>query len=91
MIYGVRSSGNQAESALRKTAELFRNEYPEACDAICKDTYVDDCLSGSSSEEDREQVAEDMQLVVEVQDLPIKLSHFLVVTHLVSLPLMVNP
>ena len=65
LIYGVRSSGNQAESALRKTAELFQNDYPEACEAICKDTYVDDCLSGSISEDKREQVADEMQLVVE--------------------------
>ena len=65
LIYGVRSSGNQAESALRKTADLFREDYPEACEAICKDTYVDDCLSGSTSEEDRERIADEMQTVVE--------------------------
>ena len=54
LIYGERSRGNQEESALRKIAELFRNDYLEAREPISKDTYVDDCLSGSITEEDSE-------------------------------------
>ena len=50
LIYGVRSSGNQAETGLRKTADISKNEYPEVCEIIHKDIYVDDCLSGSSTE-----------------------------------------
>ena len=50
LIYGVPSSGNQAETSLRKTADISKNEYPEICEIIHKDIYVDDCLSGSSTE-----------------------------------------
>ena len=49
LIYGVRSSGNQAERAIRQTAKLSSDEYPKVADIVCKDVYVDDCLSGESS------------------------------------------
>ena len=60
-IYGVRSSGNQAECALRRVAELSRSTYPEASSSIIDDTYVDDCLSGTSSTEDTIRVTDEMQ------------------------------
>ena len=47
-IYGVKSSGNVAECAVRKVAELSREEFPKAYDAINNDLYVDDCISGDS-------------------------------------------
>ena len=46
LIYGVKSSGNQAEYALRATADLFKDEYPAQNRMIQEDTYVDDCPSG---------------------------------------------
>ena len=46
LIYGVKSSGNQAEYALRATADLFKDEYPIQNRMIREDTYVDDCPSG---------------------------------------------
>ena len=49
LIYGVRSSGNQAEHALREVARLSSSQYPETAEIILKDMYVDDCLSGDSS------------------------------------------
>ena len=45
LIYGVKSSGNQAECALRTTARKQSNNYPEAAKAILEDTYVDDCAT----------------------------------------------
>ena len=45
-IYGVVSSGNVAECALRKLAALTRTEFPKAYDTIMNDLYVDDCISG---------------------------------------------
>ena len=48
-IYGVVSSGNVAECALRKVAELTRSEFPKAYDTIMNDLYVDDCISGDVS------------------------------------------
>ena len=59
-IYGVRSSGNVAESGIRKTAELTKADYPRAYDVMMDDLYVDDCLSGANSEKDRSQIAEEL-------------------------------
>ena len=49
MIYGVKSSGNQAERGLRQTAELQQTTYPHENEVIRNDIYVDDCLSGETS------------------------------------------
>ena len=38
VIYGVKSSGNQAECTLRKTAELFKDDYPLVFEVIMKDS-----------------------------------------------------
>ena len=46
LIYGVRPSGNQAEHALRETAKLSKDLYPDVYRIVYKDTYLDDCLSG---------------------------------------------
>ena len=48
MIYGVKSSGNQAERGLRQTAELQETTYPHENEVIRNDIYVD-CLSGETS------------------------------------------
>ena len=64
LIYGVRSSGNQAETGLRKTADISKNEYPEVCEIIHKDIYVDDCLSGSSTETLAFKLSDELQIVV---------------------------
>ena len=61
LIYGVRSSGNQAECALRRAAELSRDDYPDVCDVINNDTYVDDCLSGTMSSDETNRVTDEMQ------------------------------
>ena len=46
LIYGVRSSGNQAEYGLRKVAELSQNTYPKVNHIVQNDIYVDDCITG---------------------------------------------
>ena len=53
LIYGVRPSGQLAGVAIRKTAELTKDKYPEAYPVIMNDIYVDDCLSGTSSVKSR--------------------------------------
>ena len=53
LIYGVRPSGQLAGVAIRKTAELTKDKYPEAYPIIMNDIYVDDCLSGTSSVKSR--------------------------------------
>ena len=64
LIYGMRASGNQAENALRKVAALESGRYPEASKVINKDTYVDDCISGTDTKIERERVVHDMKLVL---------------------------
>ena len=49
IIYGCRSSSNQAEYAIRLVASTFKDEFPEIHEIIMKDLYVDDFLSGISS------------------------------------------
>ena len=63
-IYGVRSSGNVAECALRRTAELTKSVYPLAYDVITNDVYVDDCLSGKHTERERSQTADQFSLAI---------------------------
>ena len=59
-IYGVRPSGNQAERALRLTAELCKDEYPMAFETIHNDLYIDDCISGEATLEDRDRSTEEL-------------------------------
>ena len=64
LIYGVNSNGNQAEHGLRETARLSKAEYPKVSNIICKDIYVDDCLSGERSEELAKICADQMEIVL---------------------------
>ena len=64
LIYGVRSSGNQDECGLRRTISLSQEEYPEVCQIIHKDVYVDDCLSGAENKEIALERADQLELVL---------------------------
>ncbi|XP_066913574.1 uncharacterized protein, partial [Clytia hemisphaerica] len=64
LIYGVKSSGNQSERALRGTARLSKDEYPDAYEVITKDVYVDDCLSGAESMSAAIKLADGLEVVV---------------------------
>ena len=55
-MYGMKPSGNVAECAMRKTAELTKEMYPKAYRVIMDDMYVDDCLSGCATMEERSDV-----------------------------------
>ena len=63
LIYGVRPSGNQAEHALRETAKLSKDLYPDVYRIVYKDTYVDDCLSGGENHDEVSKFADDMETV----------------------------
>ena len=65
VIYGVKCSGNQAERALRVLAELHKEEYPLAYEAIINDVYVDDCLSGEETEEKRAEATDQLTLCLD--------------------------
>ena len=64
IIYGVKSSGNQAEAALRETARLSKDEYPRVCEVVHDEFYVDDCLSGASDMEELHELASELDTVL---------------------------
>ena len=64
LIYGVKSSGNQVECALRKTAKFMENEYERVSEIIHRDIYVDDCISGEYDPEIVRIVTEQLKLVL---------------------------
>jgi hypothetical protein len=53
--YGVSSTGNQAAVALRRLAELGKEEYPLAFDMLTGNIYVDDVVGGADSLSAREE------------------------------------
>ena len=59
-IYGVRPSGNVADSGVKQTAELTKDTHPLAYDAITKQLYVDDGMSGADSQSERMEKAEQL-------------------------------
>ena len=61
--YGVSSSANQSCFALEELARLHMDQYPLAYAVISNDTYVDDMISGSSSED---TCKEQIRQVIEV-------------------------
>jgi len=72
LIYGVKSSGNQAEYGLRETARQFTNQYPIVNKVISNDVYVDDCISGSSTMKAALQLTDDIEHVLGHGDFTLK-------------------
>ena len=64
LIYGIKSSGNQAERGLHQTAKLQADDYPRENDVIQHDVYADDCLSGEDSEQKAFEVTDNLLLVL---------------------------
>ena len=64
LIYGIKSSGNQAERALRMTTEKFKKEFPRINEIVNKDVYVDDCISGEPTQCLSFQTADELTLVL---------------------------
>ena len=64
LIYGVRSSGNQAEKGLRETASQMRSRYPEVYNIVRNDVYVDDCISGRSTWDELMLVTDQFKIVL---------------------------
>ena len=64
LIYGVKSSGNQAEPALRETVKLSQVEYPKVNEIVKNDIYVDNCISGEQSEREALKRANELEVVL---------------------------
>ena len=52
VTYGLKNSGFLAMAALKKAAEEYGNQFPDAAERIKRHTYVDDLTSGADSEEE---------------------------------------
>ena len=46
LIYGIQSSGYQAEHRLRTILSMFKYKYPYINQIIQNDIYVDNCIAG---------------------------------------------
>ena len=64
LLYGVKSSDNQAECGLRITATLLESKYARASEVVHKD--VDDCLSGKNTSENVRTTTDELKLVLKV-------------------------
>ena len=64
LIYGVRSSSNQAEYALRKVAELSKDQYPKVNQIENEYVYVDDCITGEDDVESAHKIADELEVVL---------------------------
>ena len=64
IMYGVCWSGNQAERKLRMTTEISRSRYPQIYEIISRGIYVDDCTSGSNSENEILNIADKLKMVL---------------------------
>ena len=71
---GVKSSGNQAECGLRKTAKLSQDEYPLINQIVSKVIYVGVCISG---EKLVQEPVDDFKTVLNRGDFYLKGSTFL--------------
>lgn len=72
LIYGIRSSGNQAEHGLRSISSSFKEQYPEVNEIIQNDVYVDDCITGESALTKAHQRADEIEFVLSHGDFHLK-------------------
>ena len=64
LIYGVKSSGNQAERAIQETGNLMKEDYPRQNEMIHDYIYVDDCMSGEDSYDAVDETTDALKLVL---------------------------
>ena len=65
LIYGVKSSGNQAERDIRETGNLMKENNPGQNEIIHNDVYVDDCMmSGGDSHDAVCEITDGLKLVL---------------------------
>ena len=72
VIYGVSSSGNQAERGLRMTADLCKESHPEEHRIIHKDLYADDCLTGAKTNADAYKLANALKEILALGGFDLK-------------------
>ena len=63
--FGDKPSGAIATVALRKTAEMGKNHFPEAAQIILNITYMDDIIESVDTQERANQLTDDMEKLLE--------------------------
>ena len=62
--FGDKPSGTIVTIALRKTAEMTRNEYPEAADIIQNNTYMDDIIESKDNLAMARKLSQDIEKAI---------------------------
>ena len=62
--FGDKPSGTIATLALRKTAEMTRNEYQEAADIIQNNTYMDDIIESKDNLAMARKLSQDIEKAI---------------------------
>lgn len=70
-VFGMKESPFKAMYVLKKTAEMFKHEYPAANDVLQNDVYLDDVVSNSDTEEETIKVINDVVTVLAKANLPL--------------------
>ena len=70
--FGDRPSGTFATLALRKTANMFKEIYPETVDALHKDIYVDDILKSVDTLQESHEFMKQTEEITEYGGFKIK-------------------
>ena len=63
LIYDIWSSGKQAQCALRKVAEIFKDKYPDVHQIILNLAYMDDFMVARRDKEETNKRKNDLQMV----------------------------
>ena len=73
--FGDRPSGTIATVALRKTAEMAQEKYPQEAKIIRDNTYMDDIIESVGDRERAESVPWNIEKLVDIGGFKIKLDH----------------
>lgn len=57
VLFGEKPSGAIATVALRKTAEMGKDQFPEASQVILNNTYMDDIIESVNNRKKAKQIA----------------------------------
>ena len=70
--FGDKPAGNIAITALNKTAEMSRSEYPEAVDIIKSNTYMDDIIDSFDDLSHANEIASQIDIIIKKGNFVVK-------------------
>ena len=72
VCFGDKPAGNIAITALRKTAEMGSDAYPEAAEVILRNTYVDDIVDSFDDEEKADKIKREIEELIKIGGFRVK-------------------